>query len=320
MIEFKLIKTTQLSKIDFENIKSLFAITFKKERSIEEFLSIYTGNPYGYSYHAIASDKNTIIGHIVFIPFDYSINRVSFITCLSVDAMVHPEYRGKGIYGKLTKECEAFAFSKGVKLRMGIPNDNSYPIQIKSLKYCDLGAINTYFLPLKPSAVNKRFSFLNPFASFLSKFLISLSKIPKNKKIVDFPIKKDIISFNDTRYNWFDGNYVKKEKNKVFFIYKNGEFKGIKATFLLDVFPLSKFNFDLAVREIYKDIKNHSPFLIYVGNLPFKPLSLIKIPHRIEPKRFNFVVKVLDSNFFRDKIDIYNIKNWNLNLSNFDLI
>ena len=47
--------------------------------------------------------------------------------------------------------------------------------------------------------------------------------------------------------------------------------------------------------------------IIYVGNLPFTPIGLFSVPHRLEPKHFNFTCKPLVKDFFDDSL--YDIRN-----------
>jgi uncharacterized protein YfeS len=46
--------------------------------------------------------------------------------------------------------------------------------------------------------------------------------------------------------------------------------------------------------------------------------GMIKIPKKIEPKQFNFSIKILDNNIKSENIE--NIKNWDVNLSSYDLL
>lgn len=54
------------------------------------------------------------------------------------------------------------------------------------------------------------------------------------------------------------------------------------------------------------------------GDLDFVPVSLIKIPHRFEPKHFHFTCNLIDKSYFDDTL--YDIKNWDVNLSSYDLV
>jgi hypothetical protein len=47
-------------------------------------------------------------------------------------------------------------------------------------------------------------------------------------------------------------------------------------------------------------------------------MSLITMPHKYEPKHFNFTCKVLEKGYLDDSL--YDINNWDVNLSNYDLL
>ncbi len=86
----------------------------------------------------------------------------------------------------------------------------------------------------------------------------------------------------------------------------------------MDVYPLSKANFDKVCRYmLFHEIAN-APMILYVGHIEFTPFSMFKVPEKLEPKKFHFVVKVFDNAFFED--DVFKISSWNVNLSNYDLL
>ena len=68
-----------------------------------------------------------------------------------------------------------------------------------------------------------------------------------------------------------------------------------------------------------KECKGRAGIFIYVGRLPFTPLSMIKVPRRLEPKNFYFVAKIIDKQAL-DKDEIYNPNNWDVNLASYDLL
>ena len=100
--------------------------------------------------------------------------------------------------------------------------------------------------------------------------------------------------------------------------YKTQVQEGVKTLFILDVWPLSKCGFDKVVRAIYHKERKGLDMIMYVGHLPFVPLSLVKMPHKFEPKHFNFTCKPLVKDFFDESL--YDISNWDVNLSNYDLL
>lgn len=311
-------KTTQISDEEILSIYDLFERIFHKKRTVEEFKEQFLNTSLGYSFHAIAIDNNKIVGHNVYIPFRYYVDDKSFLTCLSVDAMTHPDYRGKGMYKMLLRACEEMAIVAGCKLRIGFPNDNSYPIQVNKFHYNDIGRLNTYCLPISIGGFKHYLSFLNPISKIVANFLYFYSYSSRDGNIKEYKFRKDLNDFNLFRYKWFHGQYEIVEKDGVTFIFKDSDFKGSQATFIMDIFPMNKRNFDFAVREIYKRKYKSTPFILYVGNLSFSPKSMIKIPRKFEPKHFHFVTKILDSDFIGP--ESLDINNWELNLSNYDLL
>lgn len=312
--------TAELTYQEISDICSLFGTIFHKHREVTDFHRQYLNTATGYSYHAIAVDNNKIVGHNAYIPFWYLKNGVErFMLVISVDAMIHPDFRGNGIYRGLLKKCECLARKDGCKIRIGFPNDNSYPIQINSLKYKDIGELSTYCLPIQIGEIKNSLRIFNGFSRLISKLLSLVSTIPVGNKNFSFIFAKERSSFDDFRYKWAPDKYRYINLPKgVTAIYCDEKYQGVNATFLIDVFPLSRRNFDDAVRGIWR-LNPQACLIIYVGNLPFRPLSMIKIPKSIQPKKFHFVGKILDNDFFAGE-DVADIHNWELNLSNYDLV
>lgn len=311
-------RTNELTKAEVSAIYRLFEVVFEKKREDDSFFEEFGNTSKGYSYHAIGVENGEIVGHNVYVPFRYLKDGQPFFLALSMDAMVHPAYRGKGLYRKLLMACGEAAMADGCKMRMGFPNDNSYPIQVKYFKFDEIGSLDTYCLPIRVGGVSKRVSFLNPLSKFFASFIILFSHLSqRSRKEYSFRFRKDRSDFDEHRYKWFGGDYQIVERNGFKFVYRNSDFKGIQATFLMDVYPLSKRNFDEACRCIYS-LEKQTPIILYVGKLPFKPLSMLRIPHCVEPKHFHFVGKVFDENFLGT--EVLDIKNWEVNLSNYDLL
>ena len=99
---------------------------------------------------------------------------------------------------------------------------------------------------------------------------------------------------------------------------RHQNFNPVKTAFLLDVYPMNRSNFEFAVRSIYQERSKDIDLIMYVGDLDFVPVSLIKIPHRFEPKHFHFTCNLIDKSYFDDTL--YDIKNWDVNLSSYDLV
>lgn len=317
-IEIIVKHTTELTDDEKAQICGLFRNVFHKERSVEEFLTEYLNTFCGFSYHALAVDNEKIVGHNAYIPFLYKNCESSIKVVLSTDAMIDSEYRGKGLYKKLLNACGDAARNDGFHLRIGFPNDNSFPIQSKYFKMRRIGGLSTYMMPVNIGAVRKwlyPLSLLTVPFSFLF-YLLSFCSISKNEYVAKF--RKDRENNDRFRYKWFGGDYQQVFLDDFKFVYKNADFKGVPATFLMDVNPMTKYNFDCACRYIYTHEFCSLSMIIYVGHLSFTPMSLIKVPHCIEPKHFNFMGKIYDSSVV--DADVFDIDNWEVNLSNYDLL
>lgn len=310
--------TTELGESEIDDILLVFKEIFHKERTPADFSNEYLNTARGYSYHALAIDDGHIVGHNAYIPFDYKIGEESVVCVLSVDAMITPEYRGRGLYKRLLLACSSAAQADGCELRIGFPNENSYPIQVRAFDMKKIGELRTYCLPVRLSGLSKRFVLFDILSIPISFCIVALSAlIPFGRNNANTKYRWDYERMPNYRFKWYNADdYKIVEASGFRFVYKTADFKGIPATFLMDVEPLSRRNLDKACRYIFFHEFKQLSLLLYVGNLPFTPFSLITVPKRFEPKQFNVIGKC----YGNSPEDFYSIKNWKLNLSNTDLL
>lgn len=311
-------RTTELTATEIDSINALFFDVFKKERSTDYFLSEYLNTPLGHSYHAMLWEGEELVGFHSGVPFYYRDGDKRFIAGLGIDTMTAVGHRDFFNVRDLFKACEEAMKADGCVLRIGFPNDNSYPILKKGFKYKDIGKLNTYFLPIKIGAIKPKFGLLNIFSRLLSWSIVTFSHLSCSKKVHEFRYAKCRESFDAVRYKWFGGEYQTIECKGATVRYKVMDYNGVMTAFVLDISPMSKSAFDCAVRRIYSVEGDSIDMIMYVGYLPFTPLSLITMPHKMEPKHFNFTCKPLVKGIFDESI--YDISNWDVNLSNYDLL
>ena len=311
-------RTDEITDEEIIKIYRLFEEVFDKKRDPLTFREEYCNTVLGYSYNSMLLNEGEIVGFHSCLPFYYLDNGKRFIAGLGIDSMVKKEYREFFGFRDMIAACEKRMHEDGCVLRIGFPNDNSYPILIKGFKYKDIGKLITYFLPLRVGGVKPSLKVLNPLSRLGAWLLIQLSLFSRNMKEYQFRYEKERESFDKVRYKWFNGEYKTIEFGNVIARYKVQEQERVRTAFLLDVYPLSKNLFDKVVRELYKRERKHIDLIMYVGHLPFKPCSLITMPHRYEPKHFNFTCKQLEKGAFDDSI--YDINNWDVNLTNYDLL
>lgn len=75
------------------------------------------------------NDKGDLIGMATTIPVIYGDNEYRAVQLC--DWVVHPDYRGQGMIGKLYRFLYAHYEARGFDFLMAFPNDNSYPIFVK---------------------------------------------------------------------------------------------------------------------------------------------------------------------------------------------
>ena len=311
-------KTTEITDEEVVKIYKLFDEIFEQKRDITTFRKEYENTVLGYSYHSLLIHEGEIVGFHSCLPFYYLDNGKRFIAGLGIDTMVKKEHRDFFGVRDMFEACVNRMKEEGCVLRVGFPNDNSYPVLKKGFKYKDVGKMTTYFLPIQIGSVKPSLRFVNPLSRFVSWCIIQISRLSFNGVVHLFRYEKERESFDKVRYQWFGGNYKTVEVDGVIARYKIQVHDGVNTLFIMDVHPMSKKMFDKVVRRIYQKEHRGIDLIMYVGHLPFTPMSLIKIPHKYEPKHFNFTCKVLEKGLFDDSV--YDINNWDVNLSNYDLL
>jgi hypothetical protein len=169
---------------------------------------------------------------------------------LSLDTMIHPQYRNKGLFTLLAKNLYMSLPSQQIGLTFGFPNKNSYRGFIEKLSWDDMSKDILIFARLLTidsilSKIIKNF----PMRAILSPLLSLLLKI--YNKLFDHTYHKDIVckTVNDfdesinslwekasqniktgvvRNMSYLRWRYIKNPKNhyKIYSAYKNNKLKG----------------------------------------------------------------------------------------------
>lgn len=313
-MDFIVKKTTECRQDELKQINQLYNDIFDKKVSLDFMLNQYTQNPFGYSYHSLIYDDETIVGMNVYVPVYFRKDGEKVLMANSIDSMVSKPYRDYFNYHDMVQAAYKYMKKEGVKFVCGYPNDKAYPVVVKSKLMKEIGKMYTYTLPYRIGGIKKSLSFLNFLSEGFCLCWAFTCSLLASKKVVAFKYDKDLDSYNATRYKRDDGQYTIKEG----FVYKIMDYDGIRAVFLVDVFEKSPYQFCKAVKYILKHEGSKFDILLYPGYLPFSLTGMIKIPHKFEPKHFYYTGKLLDKSFAGD--DIWDITNWDTNLSNYDLL
>lgn len=319
MLTFIHKKTNELIVEEKQQICDLFKNVFDKEKTIDKFDKQFLKTTLGYSYHGLMLADGKIVGSYSSIPFKYKYFGKQYVFALSVDTMIHKDYRGKPVnikkmanlvYENLIKDNVPFVF--------GFPNENVYLVRKKMLNWKNIGELDYYVLPLKIGVVKKKLSIFNPCSKLFAGLVNKLAKDIKSYR-KGTGLDRNIEKINNdefVNYRYDDSYKIVKAADGEFFVYKIDLEDGARTAFVIDFYPFDKRLLEGAVKYIFNNERDIDA-IAYLGKLKKRPINLVKVPKRFEPKKVGMSGKIL----IDSKIDerVFDINNWNVNLSNFDV-
>lgn len=318
-IKFEQKRTTELSNEEFEQIVSLFIIVFDRVITVEALRHSYLSTPLGFSYHSILKDDGKICGFNTFEPSFFKYHGKKVLVASSVTTMVDVKHRGASNFYYIVSKAYPYLKGEGVSLVYAYPNNNSYPVFTKMKLTKDVGEMFTYCLPLRIGGIKTKLKVFNYISLLFCKCWVGVSSLLASRHVVSFPMEKDIETYDKPRYSRNLQEVYKNVKiNEAVFHYRIKEHAGIRTAFMIDISSKSSRNFVTAVNYLLRKEGKNIDLVLYPGYLPFKVTGMIKLPMKYAPKRLSLTAKILDDSIFGD--DVWNIRNWDTNLSNYDLI
>ena len=322
-ISFSVKLTHELGDNEIVELSDLYNKVFKNYiktlRNHEDFMKKFTSNTKKYSFHGLMKKNNKVIGSYSVIPNKFRYFDKDLFFGLGIDTMIDQNYRGNLdnllklnniVYDKLKKDKIYFVF--------GIADKTYYKIIKKILLYEDICVLNYFTKPIK---VKKKNIFIPLFNLILSlyNFIINIITLKQNSTI----IKKNIFQIRlDTEQKNFENfNNVKIADNGKFkFAYKliiESKFDtNIRVLYIFEIYPMSKKNISEVVNYCTKNFDDIE-LIAYVHNGTEKSLNLLKVPNFFLKNKTIVSGKILENTII-DK-NIFDSRNWNLNLSNFEI-
>ena len=308
--------TDQLTESEQKQMRDLFLRVFDKKMTKSMFERKFFYTPRGYSYHSLMLHGEVIVGAFSAVPGRYKFFGQEEIFSLSVDTMIVAEYRGGGHFVKMADLLHQGLKNDGIPFIFGFPNENFYPAQRRLLKYKDIGELEYYILPLNIGSVVQKLKFFNGLSRTFFRFATRLCRVPSNSK-AEYEIVKVIDKqFARHRYDESYSRIVLADgADCIFKVYE--EEGGIRTLYIIDVVPLNVGSLTRAVKQICRTAANAVDIIIYVGKLPSRPPGLWKVPDSKKPRKIRMTGKIL----IPDAIDssVFNIDNWRVNMSDFDV-
>lgn len=317
---FEVKKTNELNKEEINQINQLFNNSFQKilskKRSLDDFYNKFSNNFFKFSFHGMMKSNNKVIGSYNVIPNEFNFFSQKKIFGLSVDTAIEEKFRGNifnlkklanTVYDELKNYNIAFVY--------GLANNSFYLVKKKVLGWKDIGRLNYYVSPInfKKKLINSKF------LNFITiKTINLLSRLNQNNKYKNFYInkidkyliKKDIKDYS---------NYEIIDNKSIFGIIKFKKYKkkfNLNTAYIIDIAPQTIDAFDILNKILIKKYPDLE-IVIYFGNLNFVPKNFFLLPSFINTKQNIFSGKVLENSLPEEKI--FNISNWNINSSNFDI-
>lgn len=319
-MDYVIKKTTELTQEELSSLQGCFVEVFERERSLTEIYNQYVNTPMGYSLHSLCIDNGQVVAPHTAFPSYYWVNDQRVKVYITGDTMVRKRYRDGVVFLDITMGLDAHMKKEGYSFIFGFPNENTYALNKRTKMSIEIGCLGTYILPYRIGRIKKRFGVFNPFSILFCNIWLSFSSwIASN--IVSTPmIHKDEATYNPPRYKRLDGNYQYVKIDGSEFYYKIKTQEGIRTAFLIDVVGKSEKSFCCAAKYIIKHEKDNFDLLMFVGHPPkgIRRIGFVKIPRKYVPKHFYMTGKVYDKNL--DAQQIYNIDNWDVNLSDYDII
>jgi GNAT superfamily N-acetyltransferase len=128
-------------------IVSFFNFVFGRNMAIADWEWAYRENPARRIDIVLAFCGSTLVGVLAAIPLHFQVQGRYIDVARMQDGMVHPDYRGRGIFIGLVDALTDVLRRKHLDLVVQFPNNNSFPVFMNKLEYCNPGDIFTFSLP-----------------------------------------------------------------------------------------------------------------------------------------------------------------------------
>lgn len=314
--------SVELSYVDWETHTASFNKVFSKHLTVNDFKHKYLNTIDGLSYHALLKVENIVVGGLTVIPYEYFIEDSVIRIGLTVDVFIIDEHRVDLMsLSKMYKKIKELLILRDFTLVITNPNDNAYFYWKKIVKFQDVGHLNYFALPLKISNVVSRLpKVLNLFTIIGSKILLTCSYcFHLNEKVLPIRLNRSNNILETQRYTSLHKTRIIKN---VFFSYRIVDEDGVNTCYLIDFYNVLKRKKDTySLRKAIQNISSigNIDLIIFVGKLSFFQILLFKVPFKIEPRHLHFMVDIINPNKIINSELLYEFKNWDFGLFNYDV-
>lgn len=172
---------------DESKIQDLFRLVFKKEmgktESKKHWEWEYIKNPGGRGEILLAVDEEQIAGHYAVTPQRMKFHDNRLMATLSLDTMVHPDYRGQKMFTILASRLYEDLGKKGMPITYGFPNENSIHGILSSLNWTEISTMPVLQKTIETEKVVSR--------AIKAKFVGKIASVfLKSKRLTEMPLSR----------------------------------------------------------------------------------------------------------------------------------
>ena len=324
-MEIKVVRSSELSARLWESYAQSFNVVFQKDFSTDFFNHKYLNTIDHSSYHALLIEKDEVVGGCSIIPYNYLFRGENIKIGLAVDVFILPSHRSDPytllkMYTSLKKQL----IEDNVAMIVAVPNDLVYPYWKNIVKWKDIGTIPFNACPVKlGNVLNSGNTLLNFSSRSLVKLNIGFNAIVSyifhpTHKVFSISVDRSNPIVEKQRYTP-DHFIIKTDLHS--FAYRITEENKVQTAYLIDFYNKKHLkDLETLLFALKHIIKHHQiDLLLFVGKLQFFQTLLIKIPFSKEPKHLFFmgdIINPINNNKFGT---LYDYKNWDFGLFNYDV-
>ncbi len=316
----------------------------------------FKDNPAGEALCLLAEDKGTIVGQYAAIPTRFIVNGAEAVFAMSCDTMVHPDYRGQGMFVALAGQLYRNIKSENrIAAVWGFPNDISFSGFAHKLGWNMIETFPLRISPIRPVAmISSRFPIVGRLAgaSFFSKKRGPAKPVKQNicglviEQIKSFGEEFDelwnsgkdlfpVMQVRDRAYLNWRYSQIQEFDYRIFAVRRGNRLAGYMVIrlvnlmgyyfgALVDIFPFPVIN-NAVTKRLFCFARDYcracnAGFLTTL--LPrakgsFMTMAgFIKIPEKINPRKWHFGYRCIDK-----KMPLLDrIGNWHITYGDTDII
>lgn len=316
----------------------------------------YFLNPAGKAVVYIAWDMQNQMaaGQYANVPIRLKSGNIEMTALMSGNILTGEQYRGQHIYPTLSEAVFDDDCLQGYPFVYGMPNQNSYPIQMKKKYFDDIGRIPLFLRPLEPSSMVRSYLKSNLLALLAKPFDVFFRlRMQENGEIID--LTSNCLNIADQFWTAVKEKYpVLVVRNGRFLNYRflenprrkyicryflhDGvpvacaigrvmEVAGIQCGMIADFLYLPGHENDgkKLLLSVLMQLQKQGAAMAGCLMLPhteeahtLRKLGFFVCPNAMEPQPFRFCLHTFKNQ--SEEPDIMNLKNWFFTMSDYDVV